>query len=100
MLGGAVQIGAACQYVLESAGLVFVEPVGVAGDPAGHIPHRGLAAGWGLAREGFAEAVDVLADDLFLAAVAALADFFEETPGDGVAFGVPLVDIGLRGREC
>lgn len=79
--------------------VVGIQPVGVPSDPSGHVSDGGLATGRCLARERFAELVDITADDLFLTGVSALPDLFEQVPCDCAALGVALVEIWLVGVE-
>jgi hypothetical protein len=85
VFGGSVEGGAAGEDLLELLGLVVVEAVGVAGDPAGHVAHGRRFAGRIVVREGFAEPLDVPLDDALATGIAALADFLEQAAGDGAA---------------
>lgn len=98
VVGGAIERGAAGQNRLEALGLVVGETVGVPGEPASHVPHRGCLARR-IEREGFAELGHVLLHDALAAGLAVLAYFLEQPAADGAALGPPLVEVGLVGVE-
>ena len=91
MLGSAVEFGAAGEDRLESLGLVVVEAVGAAGDPAGHVSHGRVLARRIVVRERFTELLHVPLHDALAAGVAALTQFLEQAAGDGAALGPPVM---------
>ncbi len=95
--GGSVEFGTAGEDRLEPLFLVVVETVGAAGEPAGHVPHGRGFAGRIVVGKGFAEPLHVLLHDALASGIAALAEFLEQSAGDGTALRPPLVQVGLVG---